>query len=104
MTMLEVVSASDVALKNGGDAANVAWYWQHEGFTPTEAQAWLEARCFEPRAAAMLRHAGITPDEAAIITTEGRASRADTIGYKVSNGGLSVEQAERITGRGDYRA
>lgn len=62
---------------------------------------WENAGCFDEDAALQLSNAGVTPDEASTMTGEdvGVGSYRDTIGYKVSNGDLSVAKALEILGK-----
>jgi hypothetical protein len=66
---------------------------------PEEVESWLKARCFNAEGANMLDNAGITPEQAAITTTEGISPNPDTIGFKVVNGDLTVDEARRIVTR-----
>lgn len=96
-TMADVIEDVGEFAHGGENIQNHAWYWLHAGFTPEEAEAWLtEARCFLASAAAMMRHAGITPDEAATRERDEFGDYAETLGYRVANGDISVETAERI--------
>jgi hypothetical protein len=75
------------------DPRDVAAEWADAGFTASEVAEWLRARCWCPTAAESLRDAGLSPTEAATETAEGFARYTETIGYKVSNCDLSVEDA-----------
>ena len=91
-----------VVLKSSGaltsDAENaLAVEWIDAGFDdPDEVQEWILARCFAPENARRLDDAGITPEQAALITTAGLSARTDTVGHKVSTGEISLEEARRI--------
>jgi len=74
----------------------VAWQWETHGFTADNVAKWLNARCFNPDAAAAMRDAGIAPEDAEEHTDRGDGGYTDTIGYKVSNCDLSVDEAARI--------
>ncbi|WP_206922984.1 Arc family DNA-binding protein [Alicyclobacillus acidoterrestris] len=96
ITMQDVVEKhGDFA--HGGDVEYGVKSWERAGFTPEEADAWLEARCFEAVDARRLADAGITPEQAA-QSDEEIGGYVDTIGYKVANGDLSVERAKEAIG------
>jgi hypothetical protein len=87
----------DAALKNGTAAADVAQEWIDAGFDdPEEVDDWLRARCFNARGARDLEMAGLTPEQAAIRTRAGTSGDEDTIGYKLTRGDLSFDEARRI--------
>lgn len=71
--------------------------WIAAGFEDAEeVDEWLAARCFSAEGARALEMAGITPDQAAMLTRAGTASYEETIGYKIIKGDLSTEEARRI--------
>ena len=71
--------------------------WLDAGFTDAEeVDDWLGARCFDPRHAQTLEAAGITPEQAALRTREGRADDEETVACKFSRGDLTLEEARRI--------
>jgi hypothetical protein len=71
--------------------------WIDAGFDdPDEVQEWILARCFAPEHARRLEDAGITPEQASLVTTAGLSSRTDTVGHKVTCGEISLEEARRI--------
>ncbi|MCA1626629.1 MAG: hypothetical protein LC742_01510 [Acidobacteria bacterium] len=75
----------------------VAAEWIEIGFDDAEEVAdWLAARCFAPALARRLDEAGITPEQARLLTTEGRRDYADTVAYKLSQNDLTIEEARRI--------
>ncbi len=92
------------ALKRHTDAAletrsteTLAREWLDAGFDdPEEIDDWLRARCFDAAGAQKLERAGITPEQAALLTSEGVSDYEDTIGYKTSRGELSLDAARRI--------
>jgi hypothetical protein len=101
-TMLDVIEAVGDFAHGGEDPNNHAWYWMHAGFTPDEAEAWLtDARCFYVSAAAMMRHCGMTPEQAATRLPDGYGGMTETLGYRVANGDISVETAQRIYEEGE---
>ena len=89
--------------RHGADALRCATVdaaardWLEAGFADAEdVDDWLGARCFDPRHAGMLDAAGVTPEQAALRTREGRAAYEDTVAYKFAQGDLSLEEARRI--------
>lgn len=87
---------ADAALENR-PAETVAREWLGAGFDdPEEIDDWLRARCFRAAGAQKLERAGITPEQAAIPTTEGTSDYEDTIGYKTTRGDLGLDEARRI--------
>ncbi|SRR6266436_5932441 len=89
-------------LKSSGtltsDAENaLAIEWIDAGFDdPDEVQEWILAQCSSPLQARRLDDSGITPEQAALVTTAGFSSKAETVGHKVSTGEISLEEARRI--------
>ena len=94
----------DTLRRHGGDALPAAISpdaaaraWLDAGFTDAEEVAdWLAARCFDPRHAQTLEAAGVTPEQAALRTREGRADYEETVACKFSRGDLTLEEARRI--------
>jgi hypothetical protein len=81
----------------GAPAVVAAQAWIDAGFDdPEEVDDWLRARCFQADGAHALEMAGITPEQAAIRTQAGTADYEDTIGYKLTHGDLSFDEARRI--------
>lgn len=89
-TITEIITAERDFAAGVEDPATVAQQWAEHGFAADDVQAWLDARCFDPDAAAELRDAGITPEQASTRTDAGTGGYADTIGYKVANGDLGI--------------
>ncbi|HEX8459746.1 MAG TPA: hypothetical protein VF656_20805 [Pyrinomonadaceae bacterium] len=88
--------ASD-ALRGGARADDAARAWLEADFADAEdVEDWLGARCFEPACAQALEAAGITPEQAALRTREGRTDEEDTVAYKFARGHLTLEEARRI--------
>lgn len=78
-------------------AADVARRWLEAGFDdPEEIEDWLRARCFDADRAQAIENAGITPEQAGIRTRAGSTDDEETIGYKLTRGDLSFEEARRI--------
>jgi hypothetical protein len=92
---MRVVVESFGEFAYGSDLEGAVQEWLDAGFSPSEADAWLEAGCFNASDAASLRDAGVTPDQAQAITNEsvGRGHYPHTIGYKVANGDMTVSEA-----------
>lgn len=87
---------ADAALENR-PAETVAGEWIDAGFDdPEEIDDWLRARCFHAAGAQKLERVGITPEQAAILTSEGLPDYEDTIGYKTTRGDLGLDEARRI--------
>ena len=80
---------------HAGDVEAMAEEWRDEGFAPADVAQWLDARCWNPLAARDLRAECVTPQMAATKVGEriGIGGRADTIGYKLSNGDIGLELA-----------
>jgi hypothetical protein len=76
----------------GGEPATAAKAWTASGFDDERAAMWLEARCFDPRAARELADLDVTPKQASKRTRDGRRDYIDTIAYKVASGDLSARQ------------
>lgn len=64
--MLEVVSNHNHNgwLVGNSRAVVIAESWMMFGFSPEEADRWLEVGCFNPSSAKMLKEKGWTPEEA----------------------------------------
>ncbi len=75
-----------------------AHVWGEAGFTGAEVDEWLKARCFQPAAARDLADAGVTPEDARELTHLGTDEYSDTIGFKVANGDLEVDEARQLAG------
>lgn len=85
------------ALPEGADAERAARAWLEAGFTDAEEVAdWLGARCFDARRAQALDAAGVTPEQAAARTREGRTNEEETIACKFARGHLTLEEVRRI--------
>ena len=85
------------AALGGATPEEAARSWLDAGFDdPEEVEDWLRARCFTPEGAQAVERAGITPEQAAALTTAGSPAYEDTIGYKLAHGHLTVEEARRI--------
>lgn len=97
MTIRDVIEAHG-HFAHGGNPDDAAETWAAVGFEPEEVEEWLRARCFAPDAARDLADAGVTPDLAATKTEMGRGDYTDTIGFKVSDGDLEVEEARDLLG------
>lgn len=91
--MKEIISSYG-EFAHGGEVEAVAAEWIDENFTPSEADTWLSARCFYASAARKLADAGITPEKASKKTSKGIGGYTDTIGYKMANGDLDIDDIE----------
>ena len=81
----------------GLNAVEAARAWLDAGFADAEeVKDWLGARCFDPRHAQTLEGAGVTPEQGALRTREGRADYEETVACKFSRGHLTLEEARRI--------
>lgn len=69
--------------------------WLASGVDVDEIGEWLQAGCFSAGAAGRMENAGITPDQAALVTNAGDGIE-DTIGFKVAKGILGLNEARRI--------
>jgi hypothetical protein len=87
----------EAALAGGLSLEEAARAWIDAGFEDTEEiDEWLSARCFHAEWAKRLEMAGVTPEQAALRTSAGRAPYEETIGYKVAAGDLGLDEARRI--------
>lgn len=79
------------------DAEAAAHAWLVAGFADAEEVAdWLAAHCYDSRHAQTLEAAGITPEQAALRTQQGRGDYEETIACKFSRGDLTLAEARRI--------
>lgn len=93
----EVIAGHGEAARGSVSLEEAARAWMDAGFEDSEEMdEWLSARCFSAEGARRLELAGITPEQAALRTTAGRADYEETIGYKVTAGDLSLDEARRI--------
>jgi len=97
MTVRSVIEAHGY-FAHGGNPDDAAETWAESGFEAHEVEEWLRARCFDPSVARDLADAGVTPDVAAMRTEAGRGDYNDTVGFKVSDGDLEVEEARDLLG------
>lgn len=81
---------------NPAEIEDTATEWRLAGFSPADAEEYVEAGCFDAGAAAVLRELGCTPEIAARSTLAGLGSYEGTIGYKAANNDLSVEQIKLV--------
>jgi len=80
-----------LACPAGRAAGAVAQAWTDAGFGDELTARWLDARCFDARAARALTF-GVTPEQAAARTRAGEGGYIDTIGFKVASADLTVRQ------------
>jgi hypothetical protein len=84
-------------LPDGRTHEEAALEWLASGFDdPEEVGEWLDARCLTAGDAELLERAGLTPEQAALRTGAGAGGYEDTIGFKLSRGDLSLDEARRI--------
>jgi len=83
---------------HGGNPDDTAETWAEVGFDGAEVDEWLNARCFDPNAARDLADAGVTPAMACMKTEAGAGDYVDTVGFKVADGDLEVEEARDLVG------
>jgi hypothetical protein len=93
----EVIERHGAAARGNVSLEEAAQAWVEAGFEDAEeVDEWLAARCFSALGAQKLERAGITPEQAASRTHAGTRHYEETIGYKIINGDLSLEEARRI--------
>jgi hypothetical protein len=83
---------------HGGNPDDTAETWAESGFEAPEVDEWLLARCFDPSAARDLADAGVTPEMARMKTSAGAGDYTDTVGFKVADSDLEVEEARDLVG------
>lgn len=83
---------------HGGNPDDTAETWAESGFEAHEVDEWLLARCYDPSAARDLADAGVTAEMARMKTDAGAGDFVDTVGFKVSDGDLEVEEARDLVG------
>ncbi len=83
---------------HGGNPDDAAETWAESGFDATEVDRWLTARCFNPSAARDLADAGVSPELGGMRTDAGSGTYTDTVGFKVADGDLEVEEARDLVG------
>jgi len=93
----KVIERHTEAAHHHASIEEAARQWMASGFEDAEeVEEWLAAHCFSAAGARALEMAGITPDQAAMLTRAGTASYEETIGYKIIKGDLSIDEARRI--------
>ena len=95
MTIRDVIESRG-HFAHAGNPDDAAETWLEVGFDAGEVEAWLKARCFDPNAARDLEDAGVTASMASIKTEAGRGDYVDTIGFKVSDNDLEVDEAREL--------
>jgi hypothetical protein len=73
-TGVEVIRRYGELAARGDNAEAAARAWTESGFDDATTAKWLEARCFEPAAARSLAGLGVTPNQAALRTRDGRGA------------------------------
>jgi hypothetical protein len=97
MTVRDVIERHGY-FAHGGNPDDAAETWAESGFEAHEVEEWLRARCFNPSAARDLADSGVTADLAQMKTSAGSSDYVDTVGFKVSDGDLEVEEARDLVG------
>jgi hypothetical protein len=97
MTVREVIGRHG-HFAHGGNPDDAAETWVESGFEADEVEEWLLARCFNPSAARDLADSGVTADMARMKTSAGSGDYVDSVGFKVSDGDLEVEEARDLVG------
>jgi hypothetical protein len=97
MTVREVIDKHG-HFAHGGNPDDAAETWVESGFEADEVEEWLLARCFNPSAARDLADSGVTADMARMKTSAGSGDYVDSVGFKVSDGDLEVEEARELVG------
>jgi len=97
MTVREVIEKHG-HFAQGGNPDDAAETWVESGFEADEVEEWLSARCFNPSAARDLADSGVTAEMARMKTSAGSGDYVDTVGFKVSDGDLEVEEARELVG------
>lgn len=93
----EVLEDAGAEALDGAPPQDVARRWLAAGIDDAEDVAdWLRARCFSPEGALALERAGVTPEQAALLTRSGASGDEETIAYKVVHDDLTLEEARRI--------
>jgi len=95
-TSVETIKRYGEFADRGETPELAAQAWSDAGFDDGPTASWLEARCFDARAARALADLGVTPGQAAVRTRDGGGG-LDTIGYKVASGVLTSRQAAART-------
>jgi hypothetical protein len=82
------------------DPEAVAQAWADEGFSADEVADWLDAGCFEPLSAGLLRDAGITPRQASRL-----GGYRETVAYlrRLVESGIAVRCGAGVSRRGVQR-
>jgi hypothetical protein len=98
MTILDVILRHAVFVPPDGSLETTLEAWEATGLDAHEVEEWMSARCFVPDAARDLADAGVTPGMARLRTSAGGGAYVDTIGFKVANGDLGVDEARELVG------
>ncbi|MGI8505703.1 MAG: hypothetical protein ACR2MK_02660 [Solirubrobacteraceae bacterium] len=96
-TGIETIKRYGQLADRGGSAEIAAQQWTDAGFDDAMTARWLQARCFDAQAARGLSELGVTPEQSAARTRDGRGGYIDTIAFKVANGDLTVRQGAART-------
>ena len=93
----EIIKRHGEAGRGNASMEEAARRWIDAGFEEVdEIDEWLAARCYSAEGAQILDRAGITPAQAGMRTRAGTADYEETIGYKITEGDLTIDEARRI--------
>ena len=88
------------ATSAAADVLEAAREWVEQGFEdPEEVASWLDSGCVTAAEAQRLEDAGITPEQAALLTSAGTNGAEDTLARKLARGELSLAEARRLITR-----
>lgn len=91
-TSVETIKRYGELADRGGSPEAAAQAWTEAEFGDETTAKWLEARCFDPKAARALADLGVTPGQASARTRDGGDRSIGTIAHKVANGDLTPRQ------------
>ncbi len=91
-TSVETIKRFGEFADRGGSAEDAAKAWSDAEFDDETTAKWLEARCFDPKAARALADVGVTPGQASARTRDGGDRSIGTIAHKVASGDLTARQ------------
>ncbi len=98
-TSVETIRRYGEFANRDDDVKAAAQAWTDAEFDDETTAKWLDARCFDPKAARALANLAITPAQAAKRTRDGGGGAyLDTIAFKVANGDLSARQGAARAG------
>ena len=105
MTMIEVMQSAGDRVTGGESAKEAAKWWREAGVTPAQADAYIEAGCWDADRVRALIDAGISADAIADEDVEREVERhvrggggsleTDGLAYAHSNGDVSTRDIVR---------